>query len=105
MLLAGVKGTLRHRILGWLWVSAMAVTAIASLFIRDLNNGQFSFIHLLTGWTIIILPMAVFMARRHRVDVHKRMMTGLFVGGLLIAGAFTFLPGRLLWTVFLTTAS
>lgn len=26
-------------------------------------------------------------------------MTGLFVGGLLIAGLFTFAPGRLMWQV------
>jgi uncharacterized membrane protein len=26
-------------------------------------------------------------------------MTGLFVGGLLIAGAFAFLPGRLMWQI------
>jgi uncharacterized membrane protein len=26
-------------------------------------------------------------------------MTGLFVGGLLIAGVFAFLPGRLMWRV------
>jgi uncharacterized membrane protein len=28
-------------------------------------------------------------------------MTGMFVGGLLLAGLFAFIPGRLLWTVFL----
>lgn len=32
--------------------------------------------------------------------MHRRMMTGLFIGGLVIAGALTFLPGRLMWQVF-----
>ena len=27
-------------------------------------------------------------------------MTSMFVGGLIVAGAFTFLPGRLMWAVF-----
>jgi uncharacterized membrane protein len=27
-------------------------------------------------------------------------MGALFVGGLVIAGGFTFLPGRLMWAVF-----
>jgi uncharacterized membrane protein len=27
-------------------------------------------------------------------------MTGLFIGGLVIAGAFTFAPGRLMFRVF-----
>lgn len=100
ILLAGVKGTAMHRTLGWLWVLAMAITAVSSLFIRHLNDGAFSFIHLLTGWTIIVLPMAVFMARRHKVQQHQRMMTGLFVGGLVIAGLFAFMPGRVLFSVF-----
>ncbi len=100
VLLAGVKGTNMHRTLGWGWVIAMAVTAISSLFIRELNGGAFSFIHLLTGWTIIVLPMAVFMARRHKVREHQKMMTGMFVGGLIIAGLFAFMPGRVLFSVF-----
>jgi len=27
-------------------------------------------------------------------------MTGMFTGGMLIAGLFTFLPGRLMWDLF-----
>ncbi|MDO1557925.1 DUF2306 domain-containing protein [Brevundimonas sp. 2R-24] len=101
VLLLGVKGNRVHRTLGWTWVIAMAVTAVSSLFIRQINGGAFSFIHLLSGWTIIVLPMAVFAARRHQVARHSREMTGLFVGGLLLAGALSFLPGRLLWEMFL----
>lgn len=100
VLMVGVKGTRIHRTLGWTWVVAMATTALSSLFIRDMNHGAMSWIHLLSGWTIVALPMAVYAARRHNVHMHRRFMTGLFVGGLLIAGAFTFLPGRLMWRVF-----
>jgi uncharacterized membrane protein len=99
-LMVGVKGTRLHRTLGWTWVVAMATTAVTSLFIREMNHGAMSWIHLLSGWTIVALPMAVYAARRHKIHMHRRFMTGLFVGGLLIAGAFTFLPGRLLWRVF-----
>ncbi|MFN4091390.1 MAG: DUF2306 domain-containing protein [Brevundimonas sp.] len=98
--LIGVKGTTAHRIIGWTWVIAMAITAVSSLFIRQINPGSFSFIHLLSGWTIIGLPMAVYAARKHRVLAHRRAMTGMFVGGLIVAGALTFLPGRLMWGVF-----
>lgn len=100
VLMMGVKGGRAHRVLGWSWVIAMAVTAVSSLFIRGMNHGAMSWIHLLSGWTIIALPMGVYAARRHKVRLHGRFMTGLFVGGLLIAGAFTFLPGRLMWRVF-----
>lgn len=99
VLLAGVKGNTLHRTLGWIWVVAMMTTAISSFFIRAINPGALSWIHLISGWTVIALPMAVHAARRHRVVAHRRGMTGLFVGGLLVAGALTFLPGRLMWRV------
>ena len=98
--LIGVKGTTAHRVIGWTWVVAMATTAISSFFIRQINPGGFSLIHLLSGWTVIALPMAVYAARKHRVAMHRRGMTGMFVGGLIVAGAFTFLPGRLMWALF-----
>lgn len=100
-LLLGVKGNRLHRALGWTWVVAMATTAVSSFFIQQLNPGGFSFIHLLSGWTVIGLPMAVYAARRHRVHIHRRAMTGMFVGGLIVAGLLTFLPGRLMWEMFL----
>lgn len=100
VLLAGVKGARLHRTLGWTWVLAMGTTAVSSLFIHHINPGGFSLIHLLSGWTLIALPMAVFAARRHRVKAHRRGMTAMFVGGLLIAGVFAFVPGRLMWAVF-----
>ncbi|CAN5300484.1 DUF2306 domain-containing protein [soil metagenome] len=96
-LMLGVKGNRVHRTLGWTWVVAMATAAISSLFIHRVNGGGFSFLHLFAGWTLIALPMGVFAARKHNVRLHGRTMTGLFVGGLLIAGAFAFLPGRLMW--------
>lgn len=101
VLLIGVKGSLTHRVLGWTWVIAMMAAAVSSLFIRMINHGHFSFIHLLSGWTIIALPMGVAFARRHKVKMHARMMTGLFTGGLILAGLLAFTPGRLMWNLFL----
>lgn len=100
VLMLRVKGTTLHKILGWTWVIAMGTTAVSSLFIKVINPGHFSFIHLLSGWTIVGLPGAVYAIKRGKVATHRRAMTGMFVGGLLLAGLFTFLPGRLLWTVF-----
>ena len=101
VLLIGIKGTRVHKTLGWVWVVAMALTAVSSLFIRQVNHGAFSYIHLLSGWTIVALPMAIYAVKRRKLATHRRMMTGLFVGGLIIAGLLTFLPGRLMWGVFL----
>ncbi|WP_428151066.1 DUF2306 domain-containing protein [Brevundimonas sp.] len=101
VLLAGVKGNRLHRTLGWVWVMAMATVAISSFLVRELNGGALSLVHLLSGWTVIILPMGVYAARRHEVVKHRRRMTGLFVGALVIAGLLTLFPGRLMWRVFL----
>jgi uncharacterized membrane protein len=100
VLLAGVKGTMVHRTLGWTWVIAMMTGAVSSLFIRMINHGALSYIHLLSGWTIIVLPMAVFFARTRRVRLHARFMTGLFTGGLILAGLLAFMPGRLMWQMW-----
>ncbi len=95
------KGTGFHKTLGWTWVLAMGTTAVSSLFITGLNGNFYSFIHLLSGWTIIGLPMAVYAIRRGQVVTHKKAMTGMFVGGLLVAGAFAFLPGRFMFEFLL----
>jgi uncharacterized membrane protein len=100
VLLAGVKGTALHKRLGWTWVLAMAATAASSLFIKVINPGHWSFIHFLSGWVLIALPMGVVAIRRRDIRLHRRTMTGLFIGGLIIAGAFTFAPGRLMFRVF-----
>lgn len=94
------KGSGLHKTLGWTWVIAMAATAISSLWITGLNGNFWSIIHLLSGWTIISLPMAVWAIRNRKVEIHRRAMTGMFVGGLLVAGALTFIPGRIMFETF-----
>lgn len=102
-LLSGLpKGTKTHRRLGWAWVTAMASTAISSFFLIGLNGNSFSWIHGLSAWTVIILPFAVVAARRHDVKRHAKHMREMFLGGMLIAGLFSFLPGRMMWNLFFT---
>jgi uncharacterized membrane protein len=91
------KGTVRHRLLGRLWMALMLVTAGSTVFIRNLNNGQFSWIHLLTLLTMIALPLAILSARQHRIADHRRHMLVFYSGSMLIAGFFTLLPGRTMW--------
>lgn len=91
------KGVGPHKALGWTWVAAMTVTAVSSLFITGLNGGFYSIIHLLTGWVLVALPMAIFAIRRKDVRTHSRTMAAIFIGGLIVAGAFTFIPGRFMF--------
>ncbi len=101
-LLAGVKGRAVHRGLGYVWVVAMAVTAISSFFLKTINPVGFSLIHALSAWTMVMLPMGIAAARRRDIASHRKHMTAMFVGGMAIAGLFTLLPGRLMWSVFFT---
>ena len=56
-------------------------------------------IHLLAVYTLVMLPVGVIAARRHVTERHRRTMVGIFVGGLVIAGLFTFYPGRIMYHV------
>jgi len=99
-LMWGPKGTTLHRGFGWAWVIAMMTTALSSFFIHQINPHGFSPIHALSAYVSIGVPMGVAFARRHDIKAHRRMMTGNFLFGLIVAGAFTFVPGRLMWQVF-----
>jgi uncharacterized membrane protein len=90
------KGTPLHRRIGWIFVPAMAVVALSSLLIA--RSGHFSAIHLLTLLTLVSLPYAVLSRRRGNIAAHRSAMLGLMLG-LVIAGAFTLLPGRLMHAV------
>ena len=97
---AAPKGTLPHRTLGWIWVGLMAVVALTSFGIREVAGpGTLSWIHLLSILTLVMLPVAIVAVRRGRVSAHKWTMVWLFLGGLVIAGAFTFIPPRVLGRV------
>lgn len=99
--LAAPKGTLPHRTLGWIWVTVMMVVAASSLWIHEIRLlGPWSPIHLISLWVLIGLPFAVLAARRHQVESHRRAMIGFFSGGLLLAGALTFLPDRIMPRIF-----
>jgi len=96
----GIKGSAAHRAIGWAWVGLMAVVAISAFFIHQIRLwGPWSPIHLLAVFTLVMLPMAVLHARRHAVQKHRMAMRGLFVGALIVSGAFTFLPGRIMHAV------
>lgn len=100
----GPKGTTAHRILGWSWVLLLAAVAISSFWIQGLRMmGPFSPIHVLSVLTLVMLPLGVIGARRHRVEAHRQTMLGIFFGALVVAGLFTLLPGRIMNAVLFGT--
>ena len=94
------KGTIPHRTFGWAWVVLMMTVAISSLFIHTIRSfGPFSAIHLISVFVIVVTPLAAITARRHRVRRHSIGMTALFIFAIVVAGIFTFLPGRIMHAV------
>jgi uncharacterized membrane protein len=98
--LAAPKGTVPHRTVGWVWVALMVAVSVSAFFVHEIRLwGPWSPIHLLAIFTLVMLPLAVLHARRHAVERHRKAMLSIFAGALLIAGLFTFLPGRIMHAV------
>jgi uncharacterized membrane protein len=90
------KGAPFHRALGALYLVLMTVTAVATFFIRSINAGELSLIHLFIPLTLFGVVGALWNVRRNNIKGHRNAMLGLYFGGLVIAGALTLVPGRLL---------
>jgi uncharacterized membrane protein len=101
------RGDRPHRALGWMWVVAMAAAALSSFFVHEIRSvlGLFSPIHLLSIFTLVALPRAVWYARQHLVRKHRRIMLGLFWFGLVLPGALTLVPGRIMHKVVFAGSS
>lgn len=98
--LTAPKGTLPHRALGWVWVVLMLVVALSSFWIHEIRLvGPWSPIHLLSIFSLAMLVLGVTAARAHNVRRHKITMASIFFGALVIAGLFTFMPGRIMHAV------
>jgi len=61
---------------------------------RFLNH--FGFIHAFSALALYSVPAAYIAIRRENIKAHRANMVGLYAGGILIAGAFAFSPGRML---------
>jgi uncharacterized membrane protein len=96
------KGTPSHKLLGKIYMLLMLATGVITLAMpaevgpRFLNH--FGFIHAFSLLTLFNVPLAYVAARRGNIRAHRGAMLGLFLGGILIAGAFAFSPGRMLHT-------
>mgnify|MGYP003980663713 FL=1 len=101
-LLLNRKGTPVHKFLGKIYMGLMLFTAIITLFMEALVGpkflNHFGFLHLLSLFVLYTVPTAYRAIRVGNIKLHKRKMVGLYVGALLVAGAFTLSPGRLIHT-------
>lgn len=104
---AAPKGTLPHRTIGSLWMLIMLMVAVTAIFIRrptepgDPIWAGFTPIHLFVPLTLFGLASATQLLLRGgpALKHHAKPLTGVFIGGLIVAGALAFLPGRIMHRV------
>ncbi|MEY2927084.1 MAG: hypothetical protein RL367_1561 [Pseudomonadota bacterium] len=95
--LTAQKGGARHKMLGRVWGVLMLITAITSFWLRGITGGL-SPIHIFSVITLISIPRGIWLAKQGRIAAHQRAMTGPYIG-LVVAGMFAFIPGRMLGTL------
>ncbi len=96
------RGTATHKTLGWVWIGSMLIVAISSFWITTGGPVMgYSWIHLLSLFVLTGIVLALRNIRKGDVEGHRGWMIGMVWGGLVVAGAFTLLPGRIMYGVLL----
>jgi uncharacterized membrane protein len=98
MNLLQIKGTKIHKMLGWVFIVSMFISAISSF---GIYNNQFSLIHILSLLVIIWLSRAIYAIRikpRNWLHIHASSIGAAYIA-ILIAGIGVFvrkilLPGN-----------
>ena len=104
LLLLIKKRTKIHKDFGRVYMVLMLITASITLFMpaevgpRLFNH--FGYIHSFSFLTIYTVPTAYWAIKKGDVKSHKRKMNLLYFGAIIIAGGFTFFPGRYLNELF-----
>ncbi len=94
------KGDSLHKMMGRCFAVLTLIVATSSFFIHSIKMwGLFSWIHLLSIWTIIGVILSVKYVRQGKITAHKANMLYVYIGGFIIAGGFAFLPGRIMYRI------
>ena len=92
------RGDARHRLLGRTWAVLLLWTAITSFWIRDINEGAFSWLHVLSVVTLVTVTLGVVNARRGNVQAHRGNMVGSWLGAVGAMLAAIAIPDRMIPT-------
>ena len=100
------KGTEKHILFGRIWISWLLTISLTAIFIQEITPGEYSLIHLLIPLTIGSLIYSIWSIRKYKKTTllkykraHMSSMTSVYVGALILAGAFTLMPGRLFYEI------
>jgi uncharacterized membrane protein len=106
-LLASRKGSNNHRLIGKIYLTLMSITAVAAFFIPSFTSFSIGAGPIRLGLVHLFIPLTINgvwqtrkALRTGNIAAHQASMRGLYFGGLLIAGALTFIPGRIMWRMF-----
>jgi len=81
----------------------MVVICVTSFSIKEVMPtgmfGGYSPIHLLSIFVLVQLARGISFAKIKNIKRHRQCMLYTYIDGLVIAGIFTFMPGRLLFKV------
>lgn len=94
------KGTKAHKMAGRVFGLLMLATATTAIFIREINDGSFSWIHIFVPITFIGMYQLVSSIRKGNVKAHRKHVLTMYFAALLIPGLIAFLPGRRMWMMF-----
>jgi uncharacterized membrane protein len=92
------KGDARHRLLGRVWVVLILWTAVTSFWIRHINDGAFSWLHVLSVVTLVTVTLGVVTARRGNLRAHRNNMVGSWLGACGAMVAAMAVPVRMIPT-------
>ena len=98
------KGTPLHKALGRIYMILMLFTASITLLmpahVGPTFLNHFGLIHSFSFLTLYTVPTAYLAIRRDQVQKHQRKMILLYAFAIILAGGFTFAPGRYLHLLF-----
>ena len=97
IVLALPKGNARHRLLGWTWVSGMALMGGTSLAVPHGDSWVAAYFG--GGSALVLLAFGVFFVKRGQLRHHARTMSMLMIA-LVLMTLLSLLPGRLMHDVF-----
>ncbi len=96
----GRKGTLPHRVVGWVWIVLLAALCITSFFIPgSWHIGPVSVFHVLSVYTLWALYMGARAARAGEVADHKSYMSWLYGLSVVLSAVIAVASGGVLYQV------
>ena len=99
------KGSISHRLVGWVWIGLLAALCVTSFFIPgSWRIGPVSVFHVLSVYTLWALYRGAKAAREGEVADHKSYMSWLYGLSVVVSAVVAVASGGVLYQVFFPRA-